>query len=120
MSIYSIIVNCTYHDSKHIAEAKGIKKKKDYSCIPCWENAKFNEGTNATRFWKFYQTVFTLTYQVNSIIWQAFTQLISTITKKTPILDDEDLAKRLLLKLVKSIHYYYSSLRPVAKTTWII
>ena len=50
MSIYSITVNCIYHDSRHTTEEKGIKKKEDYSCISYWRDAKFNEETNVTRF----------------------------------------------------------------------
>ncbi len=69
---------------------------------------KFNEGTNAYRFWKFYQLAFLPAYQTNSVIWQAYTQLVSTLTKETLTLDDEDLAERLSLKLVKSICYHYS------------
>src|SRR6266540_2542190 len=52
MSIYSTTVNCTYHDSKHFSEGT-IEKKEDYSCIPCWGSAKFNEGTSAHRFWPY-------------------------------------------------------------------
>jgi len=50
MSIYSITVNCTYYDSRYTIEEEGIDKKEDYFCIPCWKDAKFNEGTNAVRF----------------------------------------------------------------------
>ncbi len=119
MSIYSITVNCTYHDSKHLLEGI-IEKKENYSCILCWETAKFNEGTNAYRFWKFYQLAFPLAYQVNSVTRQTYTQLVSTLTKETPTPDNESLAERLLLKLVKSIRYHYSSEKPVAETAWII
>jgi len=67
MSIYSTTVNCTYYDSRYTSEKEGINKKKDYFCIPYWRNIKFNEGTNVARFWKFYQTVFDLAYQANSV-----------------------------------------------------
>ena len=117
MSIYSIIVNCTHHNSRHITKEEGIDKKENYSCISCWKDAKFNKGTNVARFWKFYQTVFDLAYQANLVIRQAFIQLVSTVTKKTPTSNDE---KRLLLKLIKSIYYYYSSKKSVAETAWII
>jgi len=43
-------------------------------------------------------------------------QLVSTLTKETPTTDDENLAEKFLLKLVKSIHYYYSPEKPVAIT----
>ncbi len=72
------------------------------------------------RFWEFYQLVFSPVYQANSVTWQAYTQLISTLTKKTSTTDDEDLAERLLLKLIESIHYYYSSEKPVAITAQVI
>ena len=49
MSIYSITVNCTYYDLKHLSK-EDIDKKEDYSYTLCWENAKFNKGTNANRF----------------------------------------------------------------------
>jgi|SRR6266498_2286869 len=104
MSIYSTTVNCTYHDSKHLSEGI-INKKEDYSCTLCWETAKFNEGTNVYRFWEFYQLVFLPAYQANSITQQAYTQLVSTLTKETPTPDNENLAKRLSIKLVESIRY---------------
>src|SRR6266540_6673443 len=119
MSIYLITVNCTYHDSKHISEGI-IDKKKDYSCTLCWETAKFNEGTSAHRFWEFYQLAFLPVYQANSVTRQAYTQLVSTLTKETPASEDEDLAERLSLKLVESIHYHYSSKDPVAETAQVI
>src|SRR6266498_1364910 len=119
MSIYSTTVNCTYHDSKHLSEGT-IEKKEDYSCIPCWREAKFNEGTNAHRFWEFYQLAFPLAFQANSVTRQAYTQLVSTLTKENPIPDDKDLAERLLLKLVKSIRYHYSPEKPVAVTARVI
>ena len=50
MSIYSTTINCTYYNSKHIIEEEDIDKKEDYSYIPCWETAKFNEETNIYRF----------------------------------------------------------------------
>ena len=46
--------------------------------------------------------------------------MVSTLTKETPTLNDEDLAKRLLIKLVKSICYHYSPNKPVAVTAQII
>src|SRR6266540_2312988 len=98
MSIYSMTVNCTYHDSKHLSEGT-IDKKEDYSCILCWGTAKFNERTNAHRFWEFYQLAFLPAFQANSITWQAYTQLVSTLTKEAPDPEDEDLAERLSLKL---------------------
>ncbi len=119
MSIYSTTVNCTYHDSKHLLEGE-IDKKEDYSCISCWRDAKFNKGTNTYRFWKFYQLAFPPAYQANSVTRQAFTQLVSTLTKETLTPDDKDLAKRLLIKLVKSINYHYSPKKPVAVTARII
>ncbi len=119
MSIYSITVNCTYYDLKHLSK-EDIDKKEDYSYTLCWENAKFNKGTNANRFWKFYQLVFLLAYQANSITWQAFTQLVNTLTKATPTPDDKDLVKRLLLKLVESICYHYSPKKSVAVTAQIV
>src|SRR6266498_3132067 len=119
MSIYSTIVNCTHHNSKHLSEGI-IDKKEDYSCIPCWGTAKFNEGTSAHRFWEFYQLAFPPAFQANSVTRQAYTQLVSTLTKETPASEDEDLAERLSLKLVESIHYHYSSKDPVAKTAQVI
>ncbi len=119
MSIYSTTVNCTYHDSKHLSE-RTIEKKEDYSCILCWGNVKFNEGTSAYRFWEFYQLAFPPAYQANSVTRQVYTQLISTVTKETLASEDEDLAERLLLKLVESIHYHYSPEKPVAETAWVI
>ncbi len=119
MSIYSITVNCTYHNSKHFSEGD-IDKKKDYSCIPCWGSTKFNEETNAYRFWEFYQLAFPPAYQANSVIWQAYTQLVSILTKETPTPDDEDLAERLSIKLVESIRYHYSPEKPVAITAQVI
>ena len=113
MSIYSTTVNHIYHNSKHLAK-KIIDKKEDYSYILCWKIAKFNEGTNVHRFWEFYQLAFLPVYQANSVIRQAYTQLVSTLTKETPIPDDEDLAERLSIKLVESIHYHYSPDKPVA------
>src|SRR6266542_2800802 len=105
MSIYSTTVNCTYHDSKHISEGT-IDKKEDYSYTLYWETAKFNKETSAHRFWEFYQLAFLPAYQANSVTRQAFTQLVSTLTKETLISDDEDLAKRLSLKLVENIRYH--------------
>src|SRR6266542_1359310 len=119
MSIYSITVNCTYHDSKHLSEGT-IDKKEDYSCIPCWGIAKFNEGTNSHRFWEFYKLAFSPAFQANSVIRQAFTQLVSTLTKEAPAPKDEDLAERLSLKLVESICYHYPPETPVAETARII
>src|SRR6266498_2613110 len=119
MSIYSTTVNCTYHDSKHLSEGT-IEKKEDYSCISCWGNAKFNEGTSAHRFWEFYQLAFPPAFQANSVIRQAYTQLVSTLIKETPALEDEGLAERLSLKLVESIRYHYSPKNPVAKTARVI
>src|SRR6266542_2639460 len=119
MSIYSITVNCTYYNSKHLSEGI-IEKKEDYSCILCWEIAKFNEGTNAHRFWEFYQLAFPPAYQANSVTRQAYTQLVSTLTKENPTPDNEGLAERLSLKLVESIHYHYSPEKPVAETARII
>src|SRR6266540_4347895 len=119
MSIYSTTVNCTYHDFKHLSEGI-IDKKEDYSCILCWRTAKFNEGTNAYRFWEFYQLAFSPAYQANSVTRQAYTQLVSTVTKENPAPEDEGLAERLLLKLVKSIRYHYSPEKPVAETARII
>src|SRR6266508_6803416 len=119
MSIYSTIVNYTHHDSKHLSEGT-IDKKEDYSCIPCWGTAKFNEGTSAHRFWEFYQLAFSPAYQANSVTRQAYTQLVSTLTKEAPAPEDEDLAKRLLLKLVKSICHHYSLKDPVAETARVI
>src|SRR6266498_3202474 len=115
MSIYSTTVNCTYHDSKHLSEGT-IDKKEDYSCIPCWGVAKFNKGTNAHRFWEFYQLAFSPAYQTNSVTRQAYTQLVSILIKEAPTSDDENLAERLSLKLVESIRYHYSSEKPVAET----
>ncbi len=66
MSIYSTTVNCTYHDSKHLSRGT-IDKEKDYSCILCWGTAKFNEGTNAYRFWEFYKLAFPSAYEANSV-----------------------------------------------------
>src|SRR6266542_5311595 len=119
MSIYSTTVNCTYHDSKHLSEGT-IDKKEDYSCIPCWGVAKFNKGTNAHRFWEFYQLAFPPAFQANSVMRQAFTQLVSTILKETPAPEDEDLAERLSLKLVESIRYHYSLKETVAVTARVI
>ncbi len=119
MSIYLTTVNCTYHDSKHLSEGT-IEKKEDYSCIPCWENAKFNEGTSAYRFWEFYQLAFPPAYQANSVTRQAYTQLVSIITKENLTSEDENLAERLSLKLVESICYHYSLEKPVAETARII
>src|SRR6266498_2730648 len=119
MSIYSTTVNCTYHDSKHISEGT-IDKKEDYFCIPCWETAKFNEGTSAHRFWEFYQLTFPPAFQANSVTRQAYTQLVSTLTKETPAPEDEDLAERLSLKLVESICYHYSPEKPIVETAQTI
>src|SRR6266542_3975292 len=119
MSIYSTTVNCTYHDSKHLSEGT-IEKKEDYSCIPCWREAKFNEGTNAHRFWEFYQLAFPLAFQANSVTRQAYMQLVSTLTKEVLVSEDEDLTERLSLKLVESIRYHYSPEKPVAETAQVI
>src|SRR6266540_196407 len=119
MSIYSTTVNCTYHNFKHISE-ETINKKKDYSYTFYWRTAKFNEGTNAHRFWEFYQLAFLPAYQANSVTRQAYTQLVSTLTKETPAPEDEDLAERLSLKLVESIRYHYSPEKPIAETVRII
>src|SRR6266540_5842329 len=119
MSIYLTTVNCTYHDSKHLSEGT-IDKKEDYSCILCWRTAKFNERTNMHRFWEFYQLAFPLAYQANSVTRQAYTQLVSTVTKETSASEDKDLAERLSLKLVESIRYHYSPKDPVAETARVI
>src|SRR6266540_903553 len=119
MSIYSITVNCTYHDSKHLSEGT-IDKKEDYSCILCWGTAKFNEETNAHRFWEFYQLAFPPAFQANSVTRQAYTQLVSTLLKEIPAPEDEDLAKRLSLKLIESIRYHYSPEKSVAETARVI
>src|SRR6266540_3850643 len=115
MSIYSTTVNCTYHDFKHILKGT-IDKKEDYFCTLCWEIAKFNEETSTHRFCEFYQLAFPPAYQANSVTRQAYTQLVSILTKETLIPEDEDLAERLSLKLVESICYHYSSEKPVAET----
>src|SRR6266498_625847 len=115
MSIYLTTVNCTYHDSKHLSEGT-INKKEDYSCILYWETAKFNEGTNVYRFWEFYQLAFLPAYQANSVTRQAYTQLVSTLTKETSAPEDENLAKRLSLKIVESIRHHYSLEKPVVET----
>ena len=115
MSIYSTTVNCTYHDSKHLSEGT-IEKKEDYSYTEYQGIAKFNEGTNAYRFQEFYQLAFPPAYQANSVTRQAYTQLVSTLTKEIPAPEDEDLAERLSLKLVESIRYHYSPKEPVAET----
>src|SRR6266542_6222024 len=119
MSIYLTTVNCTYHDSKHLSE-RTIEKKEDYSCTLYWGIAKFNEETNAYRFWEFYKLAFPLVYQANSVTRQAYTQLVNTLTKETLTPDDEGLAERLSLKLVESIRYHYSSEKSVAETARII
>src|SRR6266542_1405282 len=119
MSIYLTTVNCTYHDSKHFSK-EVIDKKEDYSCTLCWKIAKFNERTNAHRFWEFYQLAFLSAYQANSVTRQAYMQLVSTLTKETLNPDDEDLAERLSIKLVESIRYHYSPDKPVAVTAQII
>src|SRR6266542_3416217 len=119
MSIYSITVNCTYHDSKHLLKGT-VDKKEDYSYTVCWGTAKFNERTSAHRFWEFYQLAFPSAYQASSVTRQAYTQLVSTLLKKTPALEDEDLAERLSLKLVESIRYHYSPEKPVVDTAQII
>src|SRR6266540_6192171 len=119
MSIYSTTLNCTYHDSKHLSE-ETINKKEDYSCIPCWRSAKFNKGISVHRFWEFYKLAFSPAYQANSVIRQAYTQLVSILTKETLTSDDEDLAERLSLKLVKSICYHFSPEKPVAVTVRVI
>src|SRR6266542_2254798 len=119
MSIYSTTVNCTYHDYKHLSEGT-VEKKEDYSCIPCWGEAKFNEGTNAYRFWEFYQLAFPPAFQANSVTRQAYTQLVSTLTKEGSTPDDEDLAERLSLKLVESIRYHYSPVQSVRETARVI
>src|SRR6266540_2532526 len=119
MSIYSTIVNCAHHDSKHLSEGT-IDKKEDYSCVLCWGTAKFNEGTSAHRFWEFYQLAFPPAFQANSVTRQAFTQLVSTVLKETPAPEDEDLAERLSLKLVESIRYQYTPEKPVTETAQVI
>ena len=45
---------------------------------------------------------------------------MSTLTKETLTLDDEDLAERLLIKLVESICYHYLLEKPVVVTAQII
>ncbi len=82
--------------------------------------AKFNEETSVHRFWKFYQLIFLSAFQANSVTWQAYTQLVSTLIKETPTPDDRDLAERLSLKIVESIRYHYSSEKPVAVTARIL
>ena len=119
MSIYSTTVNCTYHDSKHLSEGT-IKKREDYSCTLCWGTAKFNKGTSAYRFWEFYQLTFSPTFQANSVTRQAYTQLVSTLTKEASDPEDEDLAERLSLKLVENICYHYSPEKLVAETARVI
>src|SRR6266498_2845883 len=119
MSIYSTIVNCTHHDSKHISEGT-IEKKEDYSYTLYWGTAKFNEGTSAHRFWEFYQLAFPTAFQANSVTRQAFTQLVSIVLKEAPTPEDEDLAERLSLKLVESIRYQYSPEKPVIETARVI
>ncbi len=119
MSIYSTTVNCTYHDAKHLSGEK-IDKKEDYSCTLCQRIVKFNEGTNTHRFWEFYQLAFLPAYQANSVTRQAYTQLVSILTKKTSTLDDENLVERLLIKLVESICYHYLLDKSVAVTAWIL
>ena len=59
-------------------------------------------------------------FQANSVTRQAYTQLVSTLTKETPAPEDEDLAERLLLKLVESIRYHYLPNNPVAETARVI
>ena len=119
MSIYSTTVNCIYHDLKHLSEGT-VDKKKDYSYTLCWETVKFNEETNAHRFWEFYKLAFLPAYQANSVTRQAYIQLINTLTKETLTPDDEELAERLLIKLVESIHYHYSPDKPIAITAQLI
>ncbi len=102
MSIYSITVNCIYHDSKHTIKEEDIDKKKNYSYASCWESIRFSKETNVYRFWK------------------SFIQLVNTITKKTLTSKDENLAKRLSLKLIESIYYHYLLKKPVAETVRLI
>ena len=47
-------------------------------------------------------------------------QLISILTKETLTSDNEDLAERLSIKLVESIHYHYLPDKPVAVTAQIV
>ncbi len=53
-------------------------------------------------------------------MWQAFIQLVSIVIKELSTSEDENFAERLLLKLVKSNRYHYSSKKPVAEIAWLI
>ena len=43
-------------------------------------------------------------------------QLVSTLTKEALTTNNENLAERLLLKLIESVRYHYSPEKPVAVT----
>jgi len=49
------------------------------------------------RFWGFYCVAFKPAYQSNAVTKQAFTLLVSTITKEEPAETDEEYAERIAL-----------------------
>ena len=53
-------------------------------------------------------------------MWQTFIQLVSIITKKILIPDDENFTEKFSLKLIKSIYYYYLSKKLLAKIVKLI
>src|SRR6266498_4263320 len=116
MSIYSTTVNCTYHDSKHLSEGT-IDKKEDYSCIPCWGVAKFNKGTNAHRFWEFYQLAFPPAFQANSVTRQVYTQLVSTLTKETPTPRRRGLSQKTFAKVSRKYPLSLLAKRPSSRNS---
>ncbi len=117
---YSIKVNTTAHNVVYTLEEPDIQWKDDYSCIKYWEENVINLGTNAERFWRFYYIAFKLAYQSNAITRQAFTLLVSTVTKKEPAKTDEEYIKRIALWLIESIRYKYEPSERIEETAQLI
>ena len=110
MSAYSTTVSTTKHDLRHSEEKADIDPNEDFSCIQCWGPARFTERTNAARFWEFYKIAFKPAYQASAVTRQAFTNLVSTVTKVESSADDEQLVTELALRIVGSIMYHYPPL----------
>lgn len=113
---YNTKANIAAHDITYTLERSDIKQKDDYSCIKCWKGNLINSRTNAKRFWRFYRITFKPTYQTNAVIRQAFTLLVSTVTKKTSVITDEEYTKHIALQLVESIQYKYEPPEGIKKT----
>ena len=117
---YSTKANTATHDAAHTLKEPDIQRKDDYSCIQCWGENVINLEINAKRFWKFYRIAFKPAYQSNAITRQAFTLLVSTVTKEELAETDEEYAKRIALWFIENIKYKYEPSESIEETAQLI